>query len=156
MELRRDSDQVSEQMSSERPQRFSVRQQPAIAAKPEQVDPADANGCPEWLEDMGKVGFTVAFIQAKYSPALWANSNFEKRLGSELTEAGLGHLDSAKWGNPTTFFFYLRSGRLAAGLQLIKSRLAAIELLPHVKVGYADPGDKCWRIFSPELERAGA
>ena len=143
-------------MSNDLHPRFSMSSEPSAEPPPAHVDPADANGCPEWLEDMGKVGFTVAFIQAKYSPALWANSNFEKRLGSELTEAGLGHLDSAKWGNPTTFFFYLRSGRLAAGLQLIKSRLAAIELLPHVKVGYADPGDKCWRIFSPELERAGA
>ena len=136
--------------------RFSQRAAPGADAPSGAIDPANANGCPEWIEDMGKIGFTVAFIQAPYSPALWANSGFEKRLGSELIEAGLGHLDSAKWGNPTTFFFYLRSGRLAAGLQLIKSRLAAIELLPHVKVGYADPGDKCWRIFSPELERAGA
>ncbi len=105
---------------------------------------------------MGKIGFTVAIVQAPYSPALWANSDFEKRLGTELIEAGLGHLDSAKWGNPISYFFYLKSGSLAAGLQLIKSRLAAIELLPHVKIGYADPGDKCWRTFYPELEKAGA
>jgi hypothetical protein len=142
-------------MISERPQRFSVRQQPAIAAKPEQVDPADANGCPEWLEDMGKIGLSVAFIKAPYSPALWANSDFEKRLGSELTEARLGHLDSAKYGNPIVFFFYLNSKSLAAGLQLIKARLAAIGLLPHVRIGYADPGDKCWRTFYPELDRGG-
>jgi hypothetical protein len=133
-----------------------MMQQPAIATHPEHVDPADANGCPEWIEDMGKIGLSVAFIQAPYSSALWANADFEKRLGSELSGARLGHLDSAKYGIPITFFFYLNSKSLAAGLQLIKARLAAIGLLPHVKIGYADPGDKCWRTFHPELEQGGA
>jgi hypothetical protein len=119
------------------------------------IDPADANGNLEWLETMGKAGFSVACIQAPYSPELRANSDFEKRLGSELAEAGLGHLDSAKWGDPVTFFFYLHSKSLAAGLQFIKSRLAAIGLLPQVRIGYADTGDKCWRKFYPELETAG-
>ena len=117
------------------------------------IDPSDANACPEWLEAMGKIGFSVAFIEAPYSPALWANADFEKRLGSELTEAGLGHLDSAKYGNPITFFFYLNSKSLAAELQLIKARLAAIGLLPHVKIGYADTGDKCWRMFYPAPQK---
>jgi hypothetical protein len=120
------------------------------------IDPAAFNVSWEWNEDMGKIGFAVAFIRAPYSPALWENSGFEKRLGGELTEAGLGHLDSEKWGNPVTFFFYLHSKSLAAGLQLIKSRLAAIGLLQHVRIGYADAGDKCWRTFYPALERASA
>ena len=143
-------------MSSEHPSRFSMPPTPGAESKPEQVDPADANGCPEWLEDMGKIGHSVAFIQCPYSPALWANADFEKRLGSELSGATLGHLDSAKYSNPITFFFYLNSKSLAAGLQLIKARLAAIGLLPHVRIGYADTGDKCWRTFYPKLERAGA
>ena len=120
------------------------------------IDPAAFNVSWEWNEDMDKIGFAVAFIRAPYSPALWENSGFEKRLGGELTEAGLGHLDSEKWGNPVTFFFYLHSKSLAAGLQLIKSRLAAIGLLQHVRIGYADAGDKCWRTFYPALERASA
>jgi hypothetical protein len=120
------------------------------------IDPAAFNVSWEWNEDMGKIGFAVAFIRAPYSPALWENSGFEKRLGGELTEAGLGHLDSEKWGNPVTFFFYLHSKSLAAGLQLIKSRLSAIGLLQHVRIGYADAGDKCWRTFYPALERASA
>ena len=44
---------------------------------------------------------------------------------------------------------------LAAGLQLVKTRLAAIGLLAHVKIGYADLDAKTWRVFYPELE-AGA
>ena len=140
-------------MSNDLAPRFSQGAAPGAGAP--MVDPADANGCLDWLEDMGKIGFAVACIKAPYSPALWANPDFEKRLGSELTEAGLGHLDSAKYGNPIMFFFYLHSESLAAGLQLIKSRLAAIGLLPHVRIGYADTGDKCWRRFYPELERAG-
>jgi hypothetical protein len=136
--------------------RFSQRAAPGADAPGGAIDPANANNCPEWIESMGKINFTVAFIQAPYSPALWANSNFEKRLGSELTEAGLGRLDSVKWGNPITYFFYLHSERLAAGLQIMKSRLEAIGLFPHIKIGYADPGDKCWRTFYPALERAGA
>lgn len=134
--------------------RFSQGAAPGAGAPA--IDPADANGCLEWLDDMGKIGFSVACIRAPYSPALWQNSDFEKRLGSELTEAGLGHLDSAKYGNPITFFFYLHSKSLAAGLQLMKARLAAIGLLPHVRIGYADLGDKCWRTFYPELERVGS
>jgi hypothetical protein len=143
-------------MSNDLHPRFEQGAAPGADAPTGPVDPSDFNGCPKWIEDMGKIGFTVAIVQAPYSPALWANSDFEKRLGTELIEAGLGHLDSAKWGNPISYFFYLKSGSLAAGLQLIKSRLAAIELLPHVKIGYADPGDKCWRTFYPELEKAGA
>ena len=120
------------------------------------IDPAAFNVSWEWNEDMDKIGFAVAFIRAPYSPALLENSGFEKRLGGELTEAGLGHLDSEKWGNQVTFFFYLHSKSLAAGLQLIKSRLADIGLLQHVRIGYADAGDKCWRTFYPALERASA
>jgi hypothetical protein len=129
---------------------------PGAGAPSGAVDPAAFNVSWEWNEDMDKIGFTVAFIRAPYSPALGENSGFEKRLGGELTEAGLGHLDSEKWGNPVTFFFYLHSKSLAAGLQLIKSRLAAIGLLQHVRIGYADAGDKCWRTFYPALERASA
>jgi hypothetical protein len=131
--------------------RFSMSSEPSAEPPPAHVDPADANGCPEWQEDMGKLGFTVTFIQMLHSPALWANSGFEERLDGELTVFKLGQLDSVKWGNPATFFFYLHSARLAMGLQLIKTRLAVIELLPYVKIGYADTSDKCWRIFYPEL-----
>ena len=140
-------------MSNRLSARFSQGAAPAPSAPT--ADPADANGCLEWLEGMGKIGFSVACIRAPYSPALWANSDFEKRLGSELTEAGLGHFDSAKYGDPITFFFYLHSKSLAAGLQLMKTRLAAIGLLPHVRIGYADTGDKCWRKYYPELGRGG-
>jgi len=141
-------------MSNDLHPRFSQGAAPGVGVPT--IDPADANGCREWIETMGTAGFSVAFIQASCSPAVWENSDFEKRLGTELSEAGLGHLDSTKWGNPIVFFFYLHSKSLAAGLQLIKSRLAAIGLLPHVRIGFADTGDKCWRTFYPELGRAGA
>lgn len=139
-------------MSAERNPRFDQEAAPPAKA-PESADPAAANIDWEWNMDMGKIGFSVAFIQAPYSPALWENSGFEKRLDSELTEAGLGHLDSEKWGNPITFFFYLHSKSLAAGLQLVKFRLTNIGLLPHVKIGWADCQDKCWRVFHPAPQK---
>lgn len=142
-------------MNSELHPRFSQGAAPAAGAPSGAIDPAYANGNLEWLDTMGKAGFSIGYVRAPYTPALWANSDFEKRLGSELTEAGLGHLDSVEWGNPIIFFFYLHSKSLAAGLQLIKSRLAAIGLLSHVEIGYADPVDECWRTLYPGLEKAG-
>ena len=116
-------------MSNDLHPRFSMSYEPSAEPPPAHVDPADANGCSEWLAGMGKINLTVAFIQAPYSPALWANSGFENSLGTELTEAGLGHLDSAQWGNPITFFFYLHSGSLAAGLLLIRGSPNSCESL---------------------------
>jgi len=147
--------QKAKGMSETNP-RFSQGAAPEAAAAHDPVDPAAANLSLEWFDICGKIGFTVVAVQAPYSPELFKNSGFEKALGSELTEAGLGHLDSIKWFNPIAFYFYLHTKNLAAGLQLIKSRLAAIGLLPQVKIGVADAESKTFRVYYPEVEKAGA
>jgi len=115
------------------------------------IDPAAANFCTEWVAGVcAKIGLTAVVIGAPYSPELWANSGFEARLDEELRAAHLGHYDSAKFGNPIAFFFYLSSERLTEGLQLIKDRLSAIGLLSQVKIGYSDSDAKRWRVFYPE------
>jgi hypothetical protein len=102
------------------------------------IDPADTNTDCEWIATMEKVGFTVVVVKVPYCTALWQNSGFEETLGSELTGARLGSLDSVKWGNPCRCYFYVHSKHLVAALELIEARLAAIGLLPHVAIGYAD------------------
>jgi hypothetical protein len=136
--------------------RFSQVPAPASAAGGQALDPAQANTSTEWIKLCAQIGFTAVVIWAPYSPELWQNSGFEKALSTQLTAANLGHLDSVKWFNPISFFFYLYTTSLPAGLQLIKARLSAIGLLPHVKIGVADPEAKTWRVFFPELETTGA
>ena len=147
----------NEDMSSETNPRFSQEPTPAPQdGHPALIDPADANTSMEWVELCAKLGFTTVVVQARYSPELWHNAGFEERLGSELTEANLGHYDSARYGNPIGFFFYLHGKKLADGLRLIEARLSAIGLLPHVKIGVADLELKGWRVVYPECEKAGA
>jgi hypothetical protein len=131
-------------MSNPNP-RFSIEDAPDWGLLHTPVDPADANLCDEWIEVLDKVGFTPVLVKADYSPELWQNAGFEERLGAELTDAKLGSYDSAKYGNPIKFFFLVASSRLPAGLQFISTRLAAIGLLPHVIIGYADKDSKTWR-----------
>ena len=145
-------------MSAEHP-RFGQDAVPAGATPPSSVDPAIYNTSLEWIKLCAKIGFTVVVVKAPWSPELWQNSGFEEDLGSELTEANLGHYDSAKYGkhvhsdgakygNPVTFFFCVHSPKLPAALRLIKDRLAAIGLLPHVKIAYADLDPLAWRRVS--------
>lgn len=139
-------------MSGELHSRFSQGAAPEAAAGKNPIDPWHANTCVEWVDLCTKIGFSVVMVQAPYSPELWANSGFEKALGRELTAANLGHYDSAKWFDPIAFYFYVNTQSLAGGLQLIKARLAAIGLFPHVRIGYADRESKTWQTFYPELE----
>jgi hypothetical protein len=106
---------------------------------------------------MERIGFTVMLVVAFYSDELWKHPAFEVELGKELTTAGLGHFDSAKFGgNPNLYYFFIHRRTLTAGLKTVRDRLAALGLLTFCKVGHADGKDKCWRTFYPELERAGA
>ncbi len=145
----------AKRMSQEIKPRFDPGAAPEASAAGNSLDPAAANTCIEWLDVAGKVGFTVVAVVAPYSEELWAVSGFEKTLGRELNEAGLGHYDSAKWFNPIAFFFYVSTQRLAVGLQTIKQRLGEIGLLSRVKIATADPETKTWRIFWPEADKAG-
>jgi len=144
----------AKRMSEQNP-RFSLGSAPEAAAASNPLDPAAANECIEWVDLAGKLGFTVVAVQAHYCEELWAVSGFEKSLGRELTEANLGHLDSVKWFNPITFYFLVNTQNLAAGLLLIKARMAAIGLLPRVKIGCADQESRTYRTLYPEAEKVG-
>ena len=129
--------------------------QPSAQA-PGSADPAAANECIEFIELVGKVGLTVVVVQARWSAELWAVNGFEETLGRELDQARLGIYDGLKVANPTVaFYFHLNTERLAEGLLLIKARLAAIGLLPVVKIGVADQESKTYRVFYPEAGQAG-
>jgi hypothetical protein len=145
----------AKRMSEETTPRFSQETTRAAGQAPNAIDPAAANETIEWVELIGKLGLTAVAVHAPYSAELWQNSGFEEDLGRELAEAHLGHYDSARYFNPIIFFFYVRTQDLAAGLQLIKARLAAIGLLASVKIGVADQESKAWRTFYPELGPAG-
>jgi len=144
----------AKRMSETNP-RFSQETRTAAGQYPKTADPAAANENIEWIELGLSIGLSVVAVQAPYSSELWNNAGFENALGSELTQAGLGHYDSAKYFNPIAFYFYLKTESLAAGLQLIKARLAAIGLLPSVKIGVGDQESKTWRVFYPEPGQAG-
>ena len=141
-------------MSEEANARFSKDSGAATGQGPMAIDPAAANQDIEWVELVGKLGLTTVAVQISYSAELWENSGFEQDLSRELAQGGLGELDSVKWFNLIVFFFYVRTQDLAAGLQFIKARLAAIGLLPRVKIGVADLESRTWRVFYPELEKA--
>jgi hypothetical protein len=143
-------------MSADHP-RFGQGAVPADAFPPSSVDAADANVCWEWVESMEKIGFTVLLVVAFYTDELWKHPAFEVELGEELTTAGLGHFDSAKFGgNSNLYYFYIHRTTLTAGLKTIKDRLAALGLLTLCQIGHADAKDKCWRKFYPELEKGGS
>ena len=144
-------------MSNIQNPRFAQGAAPGADAPTGPIDPAAANTCIEWLDTVGKVGFTVVAVQAPYSAELWQNSGFEKALGNELAAANLGFYDSMKPFNPLVFFFYVPSKFVVAALEIIKARLAAICLLPHVTIGYADPESKGYRrVMFPKDGKAGA
>lgn len=139
---------------------------PGAGAPSGAVDPADVNASLEWIELCAKIGFTLVALRATWSPELWQNSGFEEDLGRALTEANLGHYDSAKhgkmahsngpkYGNPIIFFFCVHTAKLPAALQFMRARLAAIGLLPHVRVLYADQDTRYRRVFFLEDGKGG-
>jgi len=143
-------------MSNDLHPRFAMPHAPGAGAPSGAVDPADVLASREWIELCAKIGFTLVAVKAPWSPELWQNSGFEEDLGRELTDANLGHYDSSKhgkfahsngpkYGNPITFLFCLHSTKLLAALQFMKARLAAIGLLPHVRILYVDPDPAMYR-----------
>ena len=143
-------------MSEETNPRFSQGTATAAGQAPGAADPVAANESIEWIETFGKVGLTVVVVQARWLAQLWAVNGFEEALGEELNQARLGVYDGLKVADHTVAFYcHCNTERLAAGLQLIKARLAAIGLLPMVKIGIADQEARSWRIFYPEAGQVG-
>ena len=145
-------------MSAEHP-RFGQDAVPSGAIPPRSADPADANVSPEWIKLCAKIGLTAVVVKCPHSPELWQNFGFEEELGSDLTAANLGHYDSAKYGKFThsdgqvsgssiSFCFYVYSSKLPAALRFIAARLAAIGLLPHVKILHSDHEPMTYRWVS--------
>ena len=140
-------------MSELRP-RFSQGAAAAAGTPGGPIYPADANQCREWIESMGKLGFTITVVERKYDPQALQQFGPPEMLATQLLSEELGHFDSILRGDPFKLYFYTITKALPAGLQLIKDRLTALGLLPLCKIGYADAKDRCWRTFYPELERA--
>jgi hypothetical protein len=155
-------------MSCEHNPRFSQGAAPGSGAPGGAYDPADANVSSEWLALCAKIGFTVVAIKVPCSAELCPNPGFEEDLGRELTAANLGHYDSAKYGmflhsdgagsgSPIIFLFCIHSAKLATALQFIKTKLAAIGLLPHVRIAHSDQGPTHYRrVVFLEDGKAGA
>jgi len=73
-----------------------------------------------------------------------------------LLEAKLGQYDSTIWENPRLHFFLLHTKALRAALELVQSRLAALNLLTGCRIGRMDSADKVWRTVFPSIEGAPA
>ena len=113
--------------------RFDVSPDPDSQAdtptKPKALNPADANGTAEWIETVKAIGQTPYVVVIPYSKELWSNSGFEEAIGLELRKAHLGHFDSAQYGNPIEFYFYLKSKALPDAVELLKKGLQERGLL---------------------------
>jgi hypothetical protein len=141
-------------MSADLHPRFDQGAAPAAGAPSGAIDPADANRCWEWVQAMGKIGFTVAVVEIKYDPKALEQFGPPEVLAAQLISEELGHWDSIGLGAPFKLYFYLVTKTIPAGLQFIKERLTALGLLGDCKIGHADAKDRCWRTFYPDLEKA--
>jgi hypothetical protein len=115
------------------------------------IDPALDNTSWDWVETVAKLGLSVVAVIAPYSPELWANPGFEGQIDAELRKAKLGHLDSAKYGNPIVFYFYIPAKSQAAGLEAIRAALERRGLAGVCKLGCAELQEKIWRIYHPQV-----
>lgn len=140
-------------MSDDLHSRFSQGTAPGAGAPDGPVDPADANQCWEWIENMGKLGFTTCAVEMRFDVQALEQFGPPEVLATQLLSEDLGSFDSIKRGDPFKLYFYANTSTLATGLQFIKDRLAALGLLPLCKIGHADAQDQCWRTFYPELEK---
>jgi hypothetical protein len=123
---------------------------------PRSADGALNNLHPEWGELMGRLGFTVATVSFPHSDRLFKHQGFEEKLGMDLQAADLGQYDSTIWENPRLHFFLLHTKALRAALELVQSRLAALDLLTGCRIGYMDSADKVWRTVFPSIEETPA
>jgi hypothetical protein len=105
---------------------------------------------------VGRIGFTVVMVSVPNSGRLFERRGFEETVGAELFEAKLGQLDSTIWDNPRLHLFLLNTETLRAGLELIQSRLAALDLPSGCEIGWLDTADKTWRTVFPGVEASAA
>jgi transcriptional regulator with XRE-family HTH domain len=115
------------------------------------ADGAPDNLHPECGELIGRTGFTAVVVSIP-SDSLFEPQGFEETLGAELIEAKLGQYDSTILDNPRLHFFLLDPKALRAGLELIQSRLAALDLLTGCKIDWFDTADKTWRTVLSGVE----
>jgi len=125
------------------------------------VSPRGADGAldnlhPEWGGVVARLGFTVVVVSLPRSEHLFQHQGFEQKLGIDLLEAKLGQYDSTIWENPRLHFFLLHTKALRAALELVQSRLAALNLLTGCRIGRMDSADKVWRTVFPSIEGAPA
>ena len=124
----------------------------ATASSPRSADGASNNLCPEWGELVGRLGFCVCVVSVPHSDRLFKQQGFEENVGADLVEANLGQFDSVIWENPRLHFFLLHTKALRMALELIQSRLAALDLLTGCKIGCLDTAGKIWRTVYPAVE----
>lgn len=119
---------------------------------PRSADGASDNLHPEWGELVGRLGFCVCVVSVPHSDRLFKQQGFEENVGADLVEANLGQFDSVIWENPRLHFFLLHTKALRMALELIQSRLAALDLLTGCKIGCLDTAGKIWRTVYPAVE----
>ena len=117
------------------------------------ADPADANTCWEWIQDvLAKIGLAVVVIEvSKVNPTAYCWPALGLALSAKLNAANLGELDAFKAGEPPRLFFLVPTNRIAEGLQKLKAELIALNLLEYVRLGFADADVKVWRTVHPLL-----
>jgi hypothetical protein len=140
-------------MSNDLHPRFAMPHAPGAGAPGGPIDPADSNQNWEWIESMGKLGFTITVVEMKYDPQALGQFGPPEVLATQLLSEELGRFDSIRQGNPFNLYFYVHTKTLTAGLQLIMDRLEKFGLLTLCKIGHADGQDRCWRVFHPALKK---
>jgi transcriptional regulator with XRE-family HTH domain len=146
------SNTQSKNMNPDPAPRFSIDEVATIPPQNDPVDPAAANLSNEWVEQMGKIGFTVCAIEVRQAPPVMKSLDFEEWIGAELNLMGLGHIDSFKWGNPFHLFLYLKTESLPTALKVIQGALSKRGVWEFCKVAYSDPEEKVWRTWNPISE----
>ena len=133
--------------------RFSMDSTPAAppsADHTQGIDPSLANLDWDWLASMAALGFTIAAVECKDIQQVLhlAGPGFERGIGEALEAAETGHFDSMKRGDPFTLFYCLHASKLPTALQLLKTQLDVLNLLPLAKIGYADVAEGVWRTWT--------
>lgn len=73
-------------------------------------------------------------------------------LGTRMEEGQLGTYDSPRVDARTFRHFYtVPTDRLSEALALIASEMERAEVLPCIRIGYADAQAKAWRTYNPSL-----
>jgi len=139
--------------------RKSMRDENQPSGPPDQnvgIDPADVNLNWSWIgEVLAKLGISVLIVASKRNAQKAEWPHVGNLVGRVLESRQLGRWDSGKLGDSTCWYFYVSSNRLAEALPLVKGELEARRLLAEVTIAVADHEAKTFRIFWPELEKAG-